>query len=103
MESRRTRDKPAPEAGNIFRSEQPRTTEAEDECSDQSPHGENQGGRLGFLDLLGAGFLAGIGGVSGIGGSDPSIDSDGKGEVSAMARPCVAEKGFFDASRNMYP
>jgi len=32
-------------------------------AADQSPCGEDQGGRLGFLDLLGVGFLAGVGGV----------------------------------------
>jgi hypothetical protein len=60
----------------------------------------SRGGWLGFFDLLGAGFVAGIGGVRGIGASDPAINSDGKGEVSAMAHPCVTEKGWLFEERH---
>ena len=59
----------------------------------ERPRGEDQGRRL--LDLLGAGFLIGIGGVKGMGESDPSIDSDEKNEVSAMALSERFGKGSF--------
>jgi hypothetical protein len=83
---RRTGNEHSPETGSVFRSKQPRSAQAEDQCGDQSARGKNQGGWLGFLDLLGAGLFTGIGGVSGSGGIDrPPTGTSPSGDATTVS------------------